>query len=159
MPADSPPTFAESAKGFIRSPLGIIGLFIVLVYGFAALVFGLGAEHLESAQREPLVWFLVLFPVLVLVVFTYLVVFHHQKLYGPGDFHNQADFLKLQEQLQRTTKQVSILEEVLPVALDIPEEPPETRPAPAKSHVPGVEDPDDPQKGKWNGKREDNFRK
>ena len=34
--------FAESAQEFTKSPLGIIALFIVLVYGFASIVVGFG---------------------------------------------------------------------------------------------------------------------
>ncbi|MBI0439894.1 hypothetical protein F7100_16935, partial [Dickeya dianthicola] len=53
--------FAESAKGFTKSPLGIIALFIVLVYGFASLVVGLGSGLLEHVV--PLIYFMVFFPV------------------------------------------------------------------------------------------------
>ena len=59
------PTFATTAKGLARNPLGIIALFIVLIYGFAALTLGFNSR-LEDAERVPLVWFLVLFPVAVL---------------------------------------------------------------------------------------------
>ncbi|MEI7227711.1 response regulator, partial [Dickeya dianthicola] len=51
--------FAESAKGFTKSPLGIIALFIVLVYGFASLVVGLGSGLLEHVV--PLIYFMVFF--------------------------------------------------------------------------------------------------
>jgi lipopolysaccharide export LptBFGC system permease protein LptF len=63
-----------------RNPLGIIALFIVLIYGFASLVLTFGA-NLQSEERLPIVWFLVLFPVLALVVFGWLVSRHHAKLY------------------------------------------------------------------------------
>ena len=52
--------FAESAKGFTKSPLGIIALFIVLVYGFASLVVGLGRGI--SDHIAPLIYFMVFFP-------------------------------------------------------------------------------------------------
>ena len=72
--ADITPTkeFGLIAKGLARNPLGIIALFIVLVYGFASLV-TLFSSSLSVGERLPLVYFLVVFPVLVLVVFTWLV--------------------------------------------------------------------------------------
>lgn len=89
--------FGETAKGLSRSPLQIIALFIVLVYGFAALVVGAGTltGRSDGDGRGPLTWFLVCFPVLVLGVFTFLVVRHHRKLYGPGDFRRDEAFLQL----------------------------------------------------------------
>ena len=88
--------FTESAKGFSKSPLGIIALFIVLVYGFASLIAGFG-EHL-GLYVLPLILFLCCFPVLVFFGFLWLVAKHSGKLYGPSDFVDQKDFLKYIEQ-------------------------------------------------------------
>ncbi|MEJ8827105.1 hypothetical protein WKW80_34815 [Variovorax humicola] len=85
-------SFASSAKGLARNPLGIIALFIVLIYGVAALT--LGISSLEPDERRPMVWFLVLFPVLVLLTFGWLVSCHHEKLYGPGDYKSDESFLQ-----------------------------------------------------------------
>jgi hypothetical protein len=86
-------TFSEAAKGLARNPLGIIALFIVLIYGFAALTLGINSS-LQSAERLPLVWFLVLFPVFVLFTFAWLVSKHHEKLYAPGDYKSDEGFLE-----------------------------------------------------------------
>lgn len=86
-------TFAESAKGFTKSPLGIIALFIVLVYGFASLVVGLGQGISEHVA--PLIYFMVFFPVLVFFGFLWLVANHHNKLYGPSDFKNEENFMNV----------------------------------------------------------------
>lgn len=86
--------FAKSALGFTKSPLGIIALFIVLVYGFASLVVGFGKNL--SGHIAPLIYFMVLFPVLVFAGFLWLVAKHHRKLYGPGDFRDEDNFLKAQ---------------------------------------------------------------
>jgi hypothetical protein len=85
--------FGETARGLARNPLGIIALFIVLVYGFASLVVGIGA-NLDSATTMVLVWFMVLFPILVLLVFAWLVSRHHTKLYSPRDY-GQGEFLQM----------------------------------------------------------------
>lgn len=86
--------FSESAKGFTKSPLGIIALFIVLVYGFASLVVGFGQN--VSDNITPLIYFMVIFPVIVFLGFLWLVANHHNKLYGPSDFKDEENFLKTQ---------------------------------------------------------------
>jgi len=86
--------FANSAQGFTKSPLGIIALFIVLVYGFASIVVGFGQDL--SNHIAPLIYFMVLFPVLVFLGFLWLVAKHHRKLYGPSDFKDEENFLKTQ---------------------------------------------------------------
>jgi CheY-like chemotaxis protein len=88
--------FAESAKGFTKSPLGIIALFIVLVYGFASVVVGFSSKLTDQSVILPLIYFLVLFPVIVFVGFLWLVAKHHNKLYGPSDFRNDDNFIKAQ---------------------------------------------------------------
>lgn len=85
--------FGDTAKGLARNPLGIIALFSVLVYGILALVLGLRVNGLAPEERAPLVWFLVLFPVVVLAVFAWLVVQHYRKLYSPQDFRDEKHFL------------------------------------------------------------------
>ncbi|EOZ9990356.1 TPA: response regulator [Klebsiella pneumoniae] len=89
-----PEKFAETAIGFTKSPLGIIALFIVLVYGFASFVVGFGnglSEHIA-----PLIYFMVFFPVIVFLGFLWLVAKHHNKLYGPSDFKYENNFLRAQ---------------------------------------------------------------
>ncbi len=86
--------FGKTASGLSKNPLGIIALFIVLIYGVAALVLGFTGNSLEPNQRWPLIWFLVLFPVIVLAVFTWLVSRHPTKLYSPSDFREETHFLQ-----------------------------------------------------------------
>ena len=86
--------FASSAKALARNPLGIIALFIVMVYAIAGLVISLAKPEFYQNPYHPSVIFLASFPLCVLLVFAYLVSRHHQKLYGPADFQNQDDFLR-----------------------------------------------------------------
>jgi CheY-like chemotaxis protein len=95
---DQVKTFGDIAKGLARNPLGIIALFIVLVYGLAALVAAF-AGSFTPAEKVPLVYFLVLFPVLVLIVFAWLVAKHSGQLFAPGDFRNEDNYVQLQGQL------------------------------------------------------------
>lgn len=85
--------FLGAAKGLARNPLGIIALFIALIYGFATLLLGAAAEKLVESERGPLIWFIVLFPVMVLTAFYRLVTNHHGKLYSPGDYKDDKSFL------------------------------------------------------------------
>ena len=75
-------------------------------YGFATMLVFAGA--LTPAERSPLIWFLVTFPVLVLVVFAWLVRSHHEKLYSPKDFTSDASFL--QSLAARRTRQVEAVQ-------------------------------------------------
>lgn len=87
--------FVDAARGLARNPLGIIALFIVLVYGFASLVTAFAAAF-SHEERLPLIYFLVLFPVLVLVIFAWLVSVHSGKLFAPADFKNEENYVRMQ---------------------------------------------------------------
>tara|TARA_R110002074_G_scaffold132734_2_gene276220 strand:+ start:3324 stop:4226 length:903 start_codon:yes stop_codon:yes gene_type:complete len=76
-----------------RNPLGIIAAFISLIYGISALLLGSTVSKLSVGNQTVLVWFVVLFPVLVLAVFGWLVRNHHRKLYAPLDFRSDGGFL------------------------------------------------------------------
>jgi len=93
--SDQMKTFGDTAKSLARNPLGIIALFIVLVYGFASLVTAF-AGSFTSVERLPLIYFLIGFPVLVLVVFAWLVSRHSGKLFAPSDFKDEENYVKMQ---------------------------------------------------------------
>ena len=88
--------FISKAKGLTKNPLGIIALFISLIYGFACLVLGTSLKNLQGqCERLPLIWFIIIFPILILIAFTFLVVYHHEKLYAPSDFTDEKNFVKV----------------------------------------------------------------
>lgn len=87
--------FGGIARGLARNPLGIIALFIVLVYGFASMVTAFSGAF-TSSEKLPLIYFLVGFPVLVLVAFTWLVSKHSGKLFAPSDFKDETNYVKMQ---------------------------------------------------------------
>lgn len=86
--------FLKGAKDLARNPLGIVALFISLIYGFASLLLGASADKLESLERWPLLLFIVSFPFAVLFVFYKLVTEHHGKLYSPSDYKTDDSFLR-----------------------------------------------------------------
>lgn len=92
---DQRKTFGEVATALARNPLGIIALFIVLVYGFACLVTTF-TGGLSAAERMPLIYFLIGFPILILAAFTWLVSKHSGKLFAPGDFKNEDNYVRMQ---------------------------------------------------------------
>jgi hypothetical protein len=99
--------FMEEAKGFTKNPLGIIALFISLIYGFACLVLGFSISNLEgNIERLSLIWFIILFPFVILIAFIYLVIKHHEKLYSPGDFRADESFMQTLNPAQVTDKQL-----------------------------------------------------
>lgn len=77
-----------------RNPLGIIALFISLIYGMSALLLGVSVDSLEPHNETILVVFIVVFPVVVLGVFSWLVAMHHKKLYGPRDYQTDQGFIE-----------------------------------------------------------------
>jgi CheY-like chemotaxis protein len=91
--ADPLKSFGDTARGLSRNPLGIIALFIVLVYGMAAVVTALPSST-TPGEKLPLIYFLVLFPVLVLGVFTWLVICYPTNLFGPGDYQREETYVE-----------------------------------------------------------------
>lgn len=93
----------NSLKNFLRNPLGVIALFVTICYFIAGLVFSVGLDKLSgTTERLPFIWFVIIFPVIIFVGFIYLVCFHHTKLYGPGDFKNEANFVELTKEERKT---------------------------------------------------------
>ena len=84
--------------GLTKNPLGIIALFVSLIYGFACLVLSTSIENLiGQEERLPLIWFIICFPFIILIGFIFLVIYHHSKLYSPSDYGNAESFLKTVE--------------------------------------------------------------
>lgn len=79
----------------VKNPLGIIALFVTFIDGIAGLVISVNFEHLHgAAERLPLIWFIVVFPIMVLLSFIFMVLKKPQNLFGPGDYDNQELYLK-----------------------------------------------------------------
>jgi CheY-like chemotaxis protein len=85
--------FYGTSVRLARNPLGIIALSFVLVYAIAALT-TVTFDGWTSAERLPIIWFIVVYPVLVLTIFTWLVAKHSNSLYAPGDFRDDQAFLE-----------------------------------------------------------------
>lgn len=104
--------FAQTAAKLSRNPLGIIALFIVLVYAIAGLIFSSSAQ---GNERVILLSFLVIFPTIVFVAFYALVTRHHDKLYAPSDFSTDQHFITLIEKRIANSPTVRRLDETVAV--------------------------------------------
>ena len=86
----------NSIKYFLHNPLSVIGFFITICYCFTVIVFEEGLNKLNGPyERLPFIYFIILFPLIILGTFVYLVCYHHEKLYSPSDFKDENNFLKL----------------------------------------------------------------
>jgi len=92
-PSGSVQSFGDTAVRLSRNPLGIISLFIVLIYAVAGLV--TTASSLAVSERTPLIYFLIIFPVLVLALFGWIVVYRPGHLFAPQDFRNEENYVTL----------------------------------------------------------------
>jgi CheY-like chemotaxis protein len=110
--------FSDSALGFTKSPLGIIALFIVLVYGLASIALGVGFAQGAQEYLRPLVYFMTLFPVLVFFGFLWLVSRHHDKIYGPSDFKDESNFLKATQRQMSAAVSLAVAAAQYPGMLD-----------------------------------------
>lgn len=102
----------KQGKEYIGNPLGVIALFVLLIYGFACLVLGVGAGGLESSHKTILIYFLVLFPVVILISFVYLVTKHSYKLYAPKDYKDEENYMETLDFIQmemRSNQKIKLL--------------------------------------------------
>jgi len=86
-------SFAEVAVKLARNPLGVIALFVMLIYGIACFTFTSG-KNLPPQMIPCFVIFILVYPFAVLWVFYILVTKHHTKLYAPKDFPRPGNFME-----------------------------------------------------------------
>ncbi len=103
--------FSEAAKNFSHNPLGIIALFIWLVYAIAALVMMYSINSLLPHESVMLLSFIILFPFVILFVFYKLVTKHHNKLYAPKDYRTDDAFYKCASIEEQRKQRESEIEE------------------------------------------------
>lgn len=94
----------KEAMGLVKNPLGVIGLFLVLVEAIASFV--IIKTSLNDTLNFILVFFIVLFPIIVLRVFYLLVTKHHTKLYSPSDFKDETNFVKAYNSMTKSEELV-----------------------------------------------------
>lgn len=94
----------------VRNPLGLLALFVTAMYAVTAVVFKEGLYLLCGVwERRPIIWFLILFPVVILGIFVFLVVKHHEKLYGPRDYRSDDAFQRITMSKEKKRKEIQTL--------------------------------------------------
>lgn len=86
--------FMRIAPKLAQNPLGIVALFVLLIYAVAALLFTQTAATITVDERWPILAFVIVFPFVVLWIFYKLVTKHHSKLYAPQDWQDERHFLQ-----------------------------------------------------------------
>jgi len=94
--------------GTIRNPLTIIAIFAAIaeISGTAVLPF------ISDGNQSTYVWFLMIFPLLLVVLFFLTLNFNHNVLYAPSDFKNEENFFKSFVNASPTEKADKLREEV-----------------------------------------------
>ncbi|GBU21283.1 hypothetical protein R80B4_01172 [Fibrobacteres bacterium R8-0-B4] len=87
---------SKSAKSFTIGSLVVLGLFVALSYGLAALALFFGKKI--DTDTIPLVWFLVISTPIFLGVYFWLVAWFHKKYYIGGQIRL---LLEVQKQGER----------------------------------------------------------
>lgn len=90
--------------GTVRNPLTIIAIFsgIAEVSGTAVLPF------LQNENQTLYVWFLMIFPLTIVILFFMTLNWNYKVLYAPSDFQNEDNFVNL---LQKATTSELIIKE------------------------------------------------
>ena len=101
----APDGFGGTAVKLARNPLGIIALFIVLVYAIAGTVVSVG-RYDEIDSRIGML-FIFIFPFVVLLVFFRLVTRHHMKLYDPSQVQSNEKFIDAYVGIERFSAALS----------------------------------------------------
>lgn len=110
----------------IKNPLTVISIFAGLaeVAGTAVLPF------VSEANQNTYIWFLIIFPILLVVLFFITLNFNPKVLYAPSDFRDENNYMDLfrpsstverKEKLDEEIKETTIEEESKKVSKDIRE--------------------------------------
>lgn len=81
----------SATAAVVRNPLSVVAMFVLLVEGIATIT--LIQVSAQNNIATPLVWFVVLFPTLIAVLFFLTIWFKHQYLYSPMEYRSDESFL------------------------------------------------------------------
>lgn len=75
---------------FIKNPLTVIGVFS----GIAEVSMTIAISFFDTDQRNIFIWFIIGFPIMLVLLFFITLIFRAEVLYAPSDFKNEENFLK-----------------------------------------------------------------
>ncbi|MFA7346503.1 MAG: hypothetical protein WCZ86_01965 [Desulfurivibrionaceae bacterium] len=113
--------------GPIKNPLTIIAIFAAIaeISGTVVLPF------IAPTNQSLYVWFLIIFPILLIVLFFLTLNFNHKVLYAPSDYQNEDNFL-------RSLPKATFAEKVLKIEAEIAEEETVAKDLPKPETVPAT---------------------
>lgn len=97
--------------GPIKNPLTIIAIFAAIAEISGTIVLPFIAPNNQATY----VWFLIIFPILLIILFFLTLNFNHKVLYAPSDYQNEDNFL-------RSLPRATIAEKTLKIEAEIAEE-------------------------------------
>ncbi|BBO93166.1 hypothetical protein [Desulfosarcina ovata] len=92
----------------IKNPLTVISIFAGLaeVSGTAIL------PLLDASAQSYYIWFLMIFPLVIVILFFMTLNFNHKVLYAPSDFSDEANFINLFDRATPLQKEKSLNDDV-----------------------------------------------
>lgn len=110
----------DRAKAYVKNPLGIIALFLSIIYATNCIVLSSKIEYFkEPYERIPLILFIVVFPFVMLWVFFKLVINHHHKLYAPGEYKDENNFIRPELRTWVNKDNQTVIEETIATSLQL----------------------------------------
>ena len=110
--------------GTIRNPLTIIAIFAAIAEISGTLVL----PFISTENQGIYIWFLMVFPLLLIILFFVTLNFNHKVLYAPSDFKNEDNFFKSFRNASPLEKAEKLKEEIREIesepALEIRDNPP-----------------------------------
>jgi hypothetical protein len=94
--------------GPIKNPLTIIAIFAAIAEISGTIVL----PFIDTANQATYVWFLMVFPILLIILFFVTLNFNHKVLYAPSDYQNEDNFLKSLPRASFTEKVQKIQAEI-----------------------------------------------
>ena len=78
-----------TSKSTTKNPLTVIAIFSILTQASASV----SLPYINKENQEIYVWFLVAFPIALVILFFITLNFNNRTLYSPSDFSNEKHFL------------------------------------------------------------------
>ncbi|MCY0096090.1 tetratricopeptide repeat protein [Hoeflea ulvae] len=89
----------SAGAAVVRNPLSVIAMFVLLVEAISTITLVQVNDTPDIAR--PLVWFVVMFPTLIGILFFATIWWRHQYLYSPMEYRSDESFLTAMRRLQR----------------------------------------------------------
>jgi hypothetical protein len=86
----------------ISNPLTIVGIFAGLAEVAGTVALGLIAQDIQKV----FIWFVMLFPIILVLAFFILLWFKPQSLYAPSDYKNEENFVSIMDKTKSVKEQI-----------------------------------------------------